>query len=75
MTKSKEKVAKETPKQTYLWMHPSLKMVAEFMSRNLPYAELRGVAEALAIVAPAIWAQCPQREIIPMELVDDEENN
>lgn len=37
-----------------LKMHPSVKKVAELMQRELPADELTGVAEALAVAAPAI---------------------
>lgn len=36
-------------------MNPSVKKVAEYMQRELNRDELLGVAQALAVVAPAIW--------------------
>jgi hypothetical protein len=53
---------------TGVTMHPGLQKVAVFMERELPIDELRGVAEALAIIAPAIWSRHPQVKIQPMDL-------
>ena len=50
-------------------MHPSVQKVAEFMQRNLEVNELRGVAEALHVVAPAIWGNYPKEDILPVYLL------
>jgi hypothetical protein len=49
-------------------MHPSVQKVAEFMVRELPAAELRVVAEALALVAPVIWAHHQKHDIEPISM-------
>ncbi len=36
-------------------MHPSVRKIAEHLQHTLPTDELRGVAEALHIIAPATW--------------------
>ncbi len=53
-----------------LEMHPGVKLVAEFMQRNLRADELRGVASALAIIAPAVWGQHPACEVPPLSLAE-----
>lgn len=49
-------------------MNPSVKLVAEFMQRNLQADELQSVAEALALIAPAIWGRYKGKKIHPMSL-------
>lgn len=49
-------------------MNASVKKVAEFMQRELPADELRGVANALAVIAPAIWGRYAETPISPMAL-------
>lgn len=56
-------------------MHSSVQKVAEFMQRELPADELRGVADALAVVAPAIWGNYPIKEITPLTLRVDQVAN
>jgi len=53
---------------TNLDMHPSVKKVAEFMQREVPADELRGVANAIALLAPSIWGRHPEQHIQPLEL-------
>jgi hypothetical protein len=55
-----------------LEMHPSVKRVAEFMATNLNPNELRGVANALATLAPSIWGQYPERDICPCKFYEPE---
>ena len=54
---------------TQVEMHPGLHKVMDFMYRGLPADELRGVASALATVAPAIWACFPETKIRPIKQV------
>lgn len=51
-------------------MHPSVKLVAEFMQRSIPADELRGVAKAVALVAPSIWSAYPDQEVRPLGLAE-----
>ncbi len=51
-----------------LEMHPSVKKVAEFMQNEVPADELRGVANALAASAPAIWGKYPLIDVFPITL-------
>jgi hypothetical protein len=49
-------------------MHPSVKKVVEFMVRNLEEDELRGVAEALHLIAPVICRYHPVTIVLPVYL-------
>ena len=51
-----------------LKMHSSVKKVAEFIQKELPANEWRGVTEALAVAAPAIWSEFPEEKIHPIRL-------
>lgn len=51
-------------------MHPGVKKVAEFMQEELPADELAAVAEALALLAPAIWGRYPKVVIAPITLAN-----
>lgn len=51
-------------------MHPSVQKVAEFMQEALPADELAGVAEALALIAPAIWTRYAKVQIAPITLIN-----
>lgn len=51
-----------------LEMHAGVKLVAEFMQRNLRADELRGVASALALIAPVVWGHHPASEVAPLSL-------
>ena len=42
--------------------------VVSFMQRSLPVDDLRGVAEAIAMVAPVIWSNHAHISIRPMRL-------
>lgn len=53
---------------TVVTMHPSVKKVAEFMEKSLETNELRGVAEALYILAPALWRYYPVVDVLPVSL-------
>ena len=49
-------------------MHPHVKLVAEFMQREIPLDELQAVAEAMPAVAAAIWPKYEGPGIRPMKL-------
>lgn len=48
---------------TNIEMHPGLHKVMDFMLRELQADELRGVASALAKLAPIMWESFPEKEI------------
>ena len=50
-------------KPTEIEMHESVHKVMDYMYRNLQADELRGVANAVAKVAPALWGNFPEKEI------------
>jgi hypothetical protein len=52
--------------QTYIEVDPDVKLVMEFMQRNMEADKLRGVAEALHICASAIWGRYLYEPIHPM---------
>jgi hypothetical protein len=49
-------------------MNESVQKVVEFMQREIPADELRGVARMLPAVAEAIWAAFPATQVNPMRL-------
>ena len=53
-------------------MHPSVIKVAEFMQHNFETSELLPIAEALGLVAPALWGHYDSGSIIPLTLEEPE---
>ena len=45
-----------------------VKSVADFMQQTLQADDLRGVAEAIALIAPAIWGQHRYEKVNPVGL-------
>lgn len=43
-----------------------VKKVIDFMLREIRWEDLRGVAEAIAIIAPSVFARLPYAEIRPI---------
>lgn len=46
-----------------LIMDDDLKLVMEFMQSNMPASKLVGVAQALAAVAPVMWARYEREDV------------
>ena len=46
-----------------LEMDVDLKLVLEFMQSNMPASKLVGVAQALAAVAPILWARYEREDV------------
>jgi hypothetical protein len=55
-----------------LEMHENLQRVAEFMQEHIPAQDRCGVAKAIAIIAPALWADLPASDIQPLKLYEPE---
>lgn len=53
-----------------LTMDPNVKRVVEFMQRELPADKLRGIAQAVAVLSPAIWGHQPDLSVRPVCLMD-----
>jgi hypothetical protein len=49
-------------------MHSRLMMVADFMQKNIETHELQPIAEALGLIAPALWGHYDSGSIIPLSL-------
>lgn len=49
-------------------IHPSVNLIAQYMQESLNPNELRGVAIALAAIAPVIWSQFAEIKIEPLHL-------
>ena len=51
-------------------MHPSVIKVAEFMQNNFDTSELLPIAEAIGLVAPALWGHYEAGNIVPLSLIE-----
>lgn len=56
------------PKRTSIQMHPSVEKVIEFMECTVQADDLRSVAEAIAILAPALWGHLGKNEVRPLQI-------
>ena len=51
-------------------VHPSVIKVAEFMQNNFETSELLPIAEAIGLIAPALWGHYEAGIIVPLSLTE-----
>lgn len=56
------------PIQTTVEMDHRVKTVVAFMQHQFPAHDLRGIAEAVALVAPSVWGNFRYEQIVPLSV-------